>query len=212
VVVKRRAASISILVLAFSIPSVCLAQNEPAGEQEIGNETGEASQEQAEEQTVDSVEPAPAEVETVQPAPAPEPSPAIVEAQSAPRQRVRMPGRGLVIAGWSLFGAGYLISATTGIIMWDSVRYGWFPIIPVVGSAMYGVHLFSMEGDDAERTAYRMLGVLMFIPSIMQAGGLALAIAGHVRRSRWQREHGEFAFFPIGPQNTPGLSLSGVFF
>ena len=82
--------------------------------------------------------------------------------------------RGLAIAGWSIFGAGYALTALGGAVS-SAVNafgggdggYGLVGLIPVVGPWVF------VANDDlgGSRGLFALLGV-------MQAGGLAMGIAG----------------------------------
>ncbi len=126
-------------------------------------------------------------------------------------KNTRKPGRGLIISGWAVFGGGYLISCVNGIMLVGEEDRAWYLFIPVFGSAMYGVHIIddNTNGDGFD-PLIRFVGMLLFIPSIVQITGITLATLGHVKGARWKKQNA-VAFAPVGPGGTPGLSISGRF-
>lgn len=82
--------------------------------------------------------------------------------------------RGLAIAGWSLFGAGYALTALSGAVIsavdsggGGDGSYGLVGLIPIAGPWIF------VANDDlgGSRGLFALLGV-------MQGGGLAMGIAG----------------------------------
>jgi hypothetical protein len=152
------------------------------------------------------------------------PPPAPVAAVAG-RQPGRNPGKGLTIAGWIVFGAGYLVSAYIGALAMsgddddDDDARGWYMFIPIGGPVAFGVRTSRRLGesddeeswnDDADETAGRFVGFLCCIPAIIQTVGLALALAGHGRTAKWRREY-DISVAPVGPGGGPGLSIGGRF-
>ena len=133
---------------------------------------------------------------------------------------MRTPGRGLRIAGWVTLGVGYFFSAALGIfyILAESENTG-FMYIPLVGSAIVGVKTLRDVNDvDWSSEVVRFWGVFLFLPSIVQATGLTLAIIGHARGASAKqdsamssRSNFELSLLPSGPSGEPGLTLSGRF-
>ena len=116
------------------------------------------------------------------PAPAPQPyaQPQPYQEQEKPRRR----GKGLMIAGWSMFGASYLTTAFIGAAVYDasgavcnagggdSCRRSGLPlVIPVIGPL---INIGNYNSDSISLTA---LGVFSFL---VQAAGLSMGIAGTV--------------------------------
>ncbi|MCB9566592.1 MAG: hypothetical protein H6710_05160 [Myxococcales bacterium] len=131
-----------------------------------------------------TTEPAPAEpaattvVVAPQPAPAPAPAPVY-----GPRKKR---GVGLMIAGWTLFGVSYAITAFSGAIIvdncstsdtYDCRRLGGSLMIPVLGPFMALPEVQTMSGRMA----------MIFFSGLPQVGGLSMGIAGAVLFSRSRR-------------------------
>lgn len=117
-----------------------------------------------------------------QPAPAPAPAPAYV----APEPRGRR--KGLMIAGWTLFGASYLATAFVAAIVSDSCRAlddagcrntARMAMIPAIGPFLAIPHM---------QTDYVTPKALMAFPGLIQTAGLIMGIAGTVQFIRDGRQ------------------------
>lgn len=129
-------------------------------------------------------------------------------------------GRTLMIVGWSVFGGSYATSLLAGGMMLDNDADGaWWLFVPIIGPAVYGTK-FMGYADDAWifGPIVYLLGVVFWIETLVQIGGLSLAITGHVRRSRSQtqavaterRRPRRLSFAFVGPAG-PGFTLAGRF-
>ena len=144
------------------------------------------------EEPVASPAPAPAEaapqppppVVVVAPAPAAPPAPAPL-----PPPPSRRRGVGMMVAGYSMFGMSYMITAFSGAAIidrcdadarYDCRRLGRALMIPVLGPFLALPEIQTMTGRFA----------MVFFPGVMQAGGLALGIGGSVRHARSRRYYG----------------------
>ena len=137
-------------------------------------------------------EPAPAPVATPTPQPygQPQGQPAPQPYQPPPRRR----GKGMMIAGFTTFGAAYLVTAMVGASIYDANgrvcddvvggdgcrRPGLVLFIPVVGP-LIGIRDLRSDGTDGNATG-TLAGVFSFLA---QSAGLALGIAG---ASLWVRD------------------------
>ncbi|MCP4600729.1 MAG: hypothetical protein GY847_09385 [Proteobacteria bacterium] len=124
---------------------------------------------------------------------------------------LRVPGRGLRIAGASVLGAGYGASLIMGLFMIDlSESDGAYYCIPLVGGYIMGGKVAGDVGDEGEVSIF----MLASFPSIVQTAGLFVLIAGIIKGKRWKNKHPNAtiaSFVPVGPNGTPGLSVSGHF-
>jgi len=152
--------------------------------------------------------PQPQSAAVVQPQPtaAPALDPATVRAQY--REMQRASGRRLRVAGWVLLPIGYLFAIGAGAMADDGgVGNGvWTCTIPVLGPlvSLYWFIDYAGRGEGNEVPA-----IMLPIVSLgMQAAGLALLIAGYVRRARFRRAQGlaltdasqaSLRFLPGGP-------------
>jgi len=169
--------------------------------------------------------------QTAAPAPAPVLGPAVqaqpVQVAPGPmrgpfRPRQRRPGLALIIAGWSAFGASYLVSMIAGAAtLAEGAEHTWSLFLPVIGPVVEAGMLFS---DYDELIA--PVAVLLFLDALIQIAGVSMGTVGLVRRhrARQAQEDAEadtdaepepeararswgFAVVP----STQGLSVSGWF-
>ncbi|MBK7824020.1 hypothetical protein [Nannocystis sp.] len=152
-------------------------------------------------------QPAPQPYGDPQPYAQPQPYPAQSQPyQPPPRRR----GKGMMIAGWTIFGASYLTTALIGAAIYDANgrvcddvvggtgchRAGLVLFVPVVGP-LIGIR--DLRGDGSDSTATGTLaGVFSFLA---QSAGLALGIAGAtlwVRDGRRQRAGQQQAGLHLG--------------
>lgn len=137
----------------------------------------------------------------VAPPPAPTPPPML----TAPLRRPPPPrGIGLMVAGWSIFGTTYLLTAFTGAALHDAARscdrpasecrrMGASLMIPLVGPA-----LAARDSDSASGT----MG--LFLLSGIQLATFIMGVAGAVRHARYKRWQRDMAGLPLGRS---GLAL-----
>ena len=120
-------------------------------------------------------------------APAPAAPPPLAPAPPPPPSRRR--GVGMMIAGYSMFGMSYMITAFSGAVIidrcdadatYDCRDLGRALMIPVLGPFLALPQIQTMTGRFA----------MIFFPGLMQAGGLALGIGGSVLHARSRRYHG----------------------
>jgi hypothetical protein len=132
----------------------------------------------APEATPETVEPAPAPDPGVAP-PAPEGPPPPVVAAPPPQPIKRR--KGLMIAGWSMFGGSYLFTALIAGIVYDTCnaveapackRAAGYSLIPVIGPFMTIPNL----NTDAITPK-----IFMAIPGLVQLAGLTMGIIGTVQ-------------------------------
>lgn len=137
-------------------------------------------------------------------------------------------GKGLRIAGWAMLGAGYLVSAWVGAVIYivnDDVEKSadddnvdrdeaWYLFIPIGGSLAYGIS----RGREIATKDYlegvgRFVGIILTIPTLIQSAGFCLAIAGHSMGKKKDREDDGplLAAAPVGPGGSIGFSMSGSF-
>jgi len=137
--------------------------------------------------------PAPAPVAVAAPAPAPavaattdvRPAPEPVRADLALSAKRAEKGKalGLAIAGWSMFGSTYLVSALVGTVTLDTTsdprlqRYGTWMTVPVAGPFAAAFNSRSATGTLFTTT----LGVA-------QAAGITMALVGTIRHRRAKRD------------------------
>ncbi len=152
--------------------------------------------------------PAASNTETLAVAP-PLPPPAPVPANDPPP--VRVPGRGLRIAGASVLGGGYGASLIWGLFMLDfGAEEGGYYLIPLVGGFIMGGKAVQGVDGDGSISAF----MLASLPSIVQTAGLIVLLVGIGKGQKWKKEQANKAiasFVPIGPTGAPGLSISGHF-
>lgn len=141
--------------------------------------------------------PAPAPAPAADPAPAPDPvvvapapttAPAPVPPPAAPPPSRRR-GIGMMVAGYTMFGVSYMITAFSGAVIIDrcsaSASYdcrdlGRSLMLPVIGPFAALPDIQTMTGRFA----------MVFFPGLMQVGGLTLGIAGTVIHARSRRHAG----------------------
>lgn len=113
-------------------------------------------------------------------------------------------GGGMMAAGFSILGAGYLTAALTGSILIDTSsgtsssdssartrRYGVSLLVPAIGPFIALAHTRTATG-----------GFMTAMWGILQSGGLALAITGVSLYARDKRKHRELqARLELGPQS-----------
>jgi hypothetical protein len=139
------------------------------------------------------------QVVTVQPPP----TVGLVQPRSVPdltARRIRRTGAGLRIAGWSMFatwyGASFIAAAT---LVGEDEETGWL-FFPVLGPVILGT------------TVDAGVAVLSWFATLSQAAGLAMLIAGYVRRARVRRNmRASLAVLPAGPGGPMGLTVAGAF-
>lgn len=147
------------------------------------------------------------------------PTTPIVTVTQPTRQRPR--GRGLIIGGWSTFGATYGIAIFTGSFALS--YWGWKLFIPFLGPILMGATELDLDSDDGpEITAMFWLTIW----SLAQVAGISMAIAGHVLMSGDRNVetagllyHNEYFGFTVSPYayqdhmgDNMGIMLSGVIF
>lgn len=137
------------------------------------------------------------------------------------QQRVRIPGRGLRIAGVVTTASSYGLALLVGVALlsagdedeWGGTRnfvdWGWKLMLPVVGPAVAATT--NDTGGEA---------VIFWLWSAIQVAGITMLSIGYARRARWLRENGtdeeepqaEAPSFGIALLPGPGgLSLGGYF-
>ena len=108
---------------------------------------------------------------------APGPQPGVAAPPPMPRKR----RKGLMIAGWSMFGGSYLFTALVAGIVHDSCdladrpncrRAAGFALVPLVGPFLTIPYL---------NTTAIMPKVFMALPGLVQIAGLAMGIAGTIQ-------------------------------
>lgn len=148
------------------------------------------------------------------------PAPVVVAppVQPAPRQSRR--NLILTISGWSAFGLAYVASVVVGgALVAEGATLGWSWFVPVVGPAIFGSNLIGL-GASSGGLGYILgvfVGVLCWVPSLVQAAGVILGSIGAAGMARERREAAaatrglQLAFSPVGPSDGPGLSVVGRF-
>lgn len=130
--------------------------------------------------------------------------------EAMPQQLARPPrdrNRALRIAGWTIFGGSYGTAFIMGtVFMMMEPEVAWPLMLPLVGPIVEAGFVFA-EGDEE----LIVLGILGILSSGLQIAGFTMAIMGHVRGRRAQREQeGQdrgVALLPTGN----GLALAGWF-
>ncbi|MCP4678679.1 MAG: hypothetical protein GY854_24850 [Deltaproteobacteria bacterium] len=154
--------------------------------------------------------PAASNTETSEAAP-PLPPPAPAPAPVSEPPPVRVPGRGLRIAGASVLGGGYGASMIWGLFMLDlGKEEGGYYFIPLAGGFIGGGKAVQGVDGDGRITAF----MLASMPSIIQTAGLILLLVGIGKGQKWKKEQAYktlASISPIGPAGAPGLSISGRF-
>jgi hypothetical protein len=174
----QRIGSTSVaLALTFALPVSALA-SPPAGDPATTAPVVEQPVAEAQPQP----QPVPAPV-YVQPTPAPAPMP--VPVQPKPPNR----GLGLTIAGFSMFGLTYLISAGVATVVIDEgdPEVGRPMLIPAVGPFVA-----------ASRTGSASAGFALGIDGVVQIAGLAMGIAGAVLLGKSRAQAKRVAVSPGG--------------
>lgn len=124
------------------------------------------------------------------------------------------PDKGLAIAGWIMFGAGYLGSCVIGAVLsTEDVEKGWYEFVPIGGPVAFGVTVGREIYSEADELFVigLLVGLLTSLPGLVQATGVILASVGHSRVAKWRREN-QVAIIPVGPGGGLGLSMGGRFF
>lgn len=130
------------------------------------------------------------------------PPPAPVRPPPPPKR-----GLGLMIAGFSMFGTAYLLTAWSGALTYDGMggcglsryecrEFGKKLMIPFIGPAL---------GMEHTGSARETLGLLMV--SGIQIATFMMGVVGAVRYSRWKRWERNFAGIPLGKK---GLALTPI--
>ncbi len=121
-----------------------------------------------------------------QPAPAPAPAPQIYVQPGPPAPIAPPPprvnpnrGLGLTVAGFSMFGVSYLITAASGTVAIDagSPEVGRPLLIPVAGPFIAATRVGTATG-----------GFGLAFVGVVQLAGLAMGIAGSVKLAKSRRE------------------------
>lgn len=136
-------------------------------------------------------------------------------------------GKTLRIAGYAMLGAGYLISAWVGLMIYvinDDVEPSedsddvdrdefWYLFIPVGGSLAYGISRGQeISTKDHLEGVGRFVGFILTIPTLVQSVGLCLAVAGHSKKKKASKRTVSLAATPVvGPDGSLGINLSGSF-
>jgi hypothetical protein len=125
------------------------------------------------------------------------------QAARPPRDR----NRTLRVAGWSIFGGSYGTAFLLGaVFMMFDPEVSWALMLPLVGPIVEAGFVFA-DGDEE----LIVLGIMGFLSAFTQIAGFTMAIVGHVRGRRAEREQeGQdrgVALLPTGN----GLALAGWF-
>lgn len=135
------------------------------------------------------------------------------EAQSTEGERITARGRTMMIAGWASLAGGYAASLVIGMPVFvyaidpcgdpessgddlcgiGATIYMGLMAVPLVGPAIVAADMFRY-GNAQEKG----FGAFMLIDSLVQVGGLAVAIAGHVTFARGQKLVRKGGFFRPG--------------
>lgn len=131
------------------------------------------------------------------PAPAPAPPP-------HPRGGT---GKGMLIAGWSVFGAIYGLTALSGVVLYDTGGIGENVVDARRAGSML---LIPVAGPLAAMPQYTTLTArfVLFLSFAGQATGLALGIAGAVKYSRYRKSLHQQAINADGIRLTKNLRLN----
>jgi hypothetical protein len=148
----------------------------------------------------------------------------------APGKKLPSPERTYVIAGWSLFGGGWFLSAAVGMPVFfssidmcrphdpsddiyamacgmSSVMTSTFIVIPLFGPFVSGVLV--INGAEGAQKAF---GGFLILDSLIQMTGFSLAIAGHVLAAKKKKQASAGARLRIYPLvSATGLGLAGSF-
>jgi hypothetical protein len=145
-------------------------------------------------------------------------------------KKLPLPERTYIIAGWSMFGGGWLLSAIVGMPVFgmsidmcgphdpsddiygmacgmSHVITGSFILIPLFGPFVSGVLVIN-----GAQGAQKAFGAFLILDSLIQMTGFSLAVAGHVLAAKKKKQASAGARLKIFPLvSATGLGLAGSF-
>ncbi len=113
------------------------------------------------------------------------------------------PRYGLLVTGLAIFGANYLMNLSVAYLGGETTF-----AIPVAGPVLWGSRSGNSDCSDCSSDR-SMMGLLVF-DSLVQAAGLAMALAGALTRSR-VTVFDKVAFAPMAGPGGSGLAVMGSF-
>lgn len=158
------------------------------------------------------------------PAPAPAPAPA------TPPPPIRSSGKGLIIAGWTVFGVLYIPNLIWGIAAAVHYAPSALFIIPGFGPIIVGAMALATGGlmedvpEGTEASSFvKGMGVFFLIWGILELGAIAMAVTGHLMYARYkastqplarltyEKDNFGFRLTPMAGKDNIGLGITGWF-